>query len=196
VGVGPGYLPVLLNGRLTDTHRQAEDTGNEARHRHAVVGWSRMTTTDPRHTFYKILMLAETADQEVISVVYRKLAQRFHPDVDPSAEAARRMAEINEAYSTLRDPEKREKYDQWLASRRDRRSSDRLIRRQGEVPYGAAGIPLGPAVGSMVDFGRYSGWTLGQIKRQDPEFLEWLMRVPAGRMFREEIEGMLGRRSA
>ena len=48
--------------------------------------------TDPRLTHYKVLMLAEIADQEIISTVYRKLAQRYHPDVDPSPEAARRMA--------------------------------------------------------------------------------------------------------
>ena len=153
--------------------------------------WSRVTTTDPRHTYYKILMLAEIADREIISVVYRKLAQRYHPDVDQSAEAAQKMAEINEAYATLRDPAKRAKYDAWLASRRDRRASDRLIRRQGDVPYGGAGIPIGPAQGSMLDFGRYSGWTIGQIKRHDPEFLEWLVRVPAGRHYRDEIQAIL-----
>ncbi len=62
---------------------------------------------DPRLTHYKVLMLAEIADQEIISTVYRKLAQRYHPDVDPSPEAARRMAAVNEAYATLRDPERR-----------------------------------------------------------------------------------------
>ena len=82
--------------------------------------------TDPRYTYYKMLMLAEIADQEIISSVYRKLAQRYHPDIDMSPEAARRMAEINEAYATLRDAEKRRKYDAWLASRRDRRRTDRL----------------------------------------------------------------------
>ena len=150
-----------------------------------------MTTRDPRQTYYKTLMLAEIADAEIIGVVYRKLAQRFHPDVDPSPEAARRMAEINEAHETLSDPQRRADYDKWLASRRDRRSSDRLIRQAGDVAYGTAGAPVGPPQGSVVDFGRYSGWTLGQIKRQDPEFLEWLMGVPAGRQYREEISRML-----
>jgi curved DNA-binding protein CbpA len=150
-----------------------------------------MTSRDPRHTYYKTLMLAEIADSEIISAVYRKLAQRFHPDIDPSAEAARRMAEINEAYEVLRDPIKRNDYDKWLASRRDRRQSDRLIRQQGDIPFAEAGAPVGPAQGSIVDFGRYRGWTLGQIKRQDPEFLEWLMRVPAGRQYRDEISQML-----
>lgn len=84
-------------------------------------------TQDPRYTYYAMLMLAENADAEIISTVYRKLAQRYHPDVDTSAEAARRMNEINEAYATLRDVEKRRKYDSWLKNRRDRRKSDRMI---------------------------------------------------------------------
>jgi DnaJ-class molecular chaperone len=153
-------------------------------------------TADPRQTHYKTLMLAEHADGEVISAVYRKLAQRYHPDIDSGPEAARHMAAINEAYHTLRDPERRRKYDEWLAARRDRRRNDRLIRQQGEVANGAAGVPVGPANGSIIDFGRYSGWSIGQIYRRDPEFLEWLMRVPAGRNYREEIAAMLSRRSA
>src|SRR5689334_5804547 len=147
--------------------------------------------TDPRHTYYRQLMLAEIADEEIISTVYRKLAQRYHPDVDPSPEAARRMAEINAAYATLRDPEKRRKYDQWLASRRDRRKNDRLIVQQGDIAFGSAGTPVGPPVGSVVGFGRYQGWTLGQIKRHDPQFLEWLMRVPIGQRYRAEISQLL-----
>jgi len=148
---------------------------------------------DPRMTHYKVLMLAEIADQEIISTVYRKLAQRYHPDVDPSPEAARRMAAINDAYQVLRDPQKRRSYDEWLASRRDRRSSDRLVRQASEVAVGAAGPAIGPPSGTLLDFGRYSGWTLGQIRRRDPEFLEWLMRAPAGRMYRAEIEALLRR---
>jgi curved DNA-binding protein CbpA len=151
---------------------------------------------DPKRTHYVVLMLAETADADIISTVYRKLAKRYHPDVDPSPEAALRMSEINEAYAMLRDPDRRARYDAWLASRRDRRQNDRLIRHQGEVPFGPAGAPVGPPQGSVVDFGRYAGWTLGQIKRADPDFLEWLMRVPAGRGLRDEINRMLGRRSA
>ena len=148
---------------------------------------------DPRQTYYKTLMLAEIADSEIISTVYRKLAQRYHPDVDPSPEAARRMAEVNEAYATLRDADKRKKYDAWLASQRTRRKTDRLIVQQGDVSVGSAGAPVGPPQGSVVDFGRYSGWTLGQIKRRDPEFLEWLMRVPIGQRYRDEISVLLRR---
>ncbi len=123
--------------------------------------------------------------------MYRKLAQRYHPDVDPSPEAAERMREINVAYEVLHDPIRRARYDADLASRRDRRATDRLIRRAGEVPYGGAGLPAGPPSGSVIDFGRYSGWTLGQIRRRDPDFLEWLMTVPAGRQYRDEIRSLL-----
>ncbi len=56
--------------------------------------------------------------------------------------------------------------------------------------------PDGTGAGSVVEFGRYKGWTVGQIKRHDPEFLEWLLRVPAGRQLRDEIETLLRRRSA
>ena len=150
-----------------------------------------MSSSDPRHTHYKTLMLAEMADTEIISTVYRKLAQRFHPDVDSSDAAARRMAEVNEAYATLRDPDKRAKYDAWLASRRDRRQNDRLIKSAADVPVGGAGTPVGPPQGSLIDFGRYSGWTLGQIKRTDPDFLEWLLRAPAGRSYKAEIAQLL-----
>lgn len=155
-----------------------------------------MSATDPRHTHYRTLMLAETADGEIIATVYRKLAQRFHPDVDPSAEAARRMTELNEAYAILRDPGKRAKYDRWLASRRDRRQSDRFIRPHGDVPYGTAGPPVGVPHGSLIDFGRYSGWTIGQIKRADVDYLEWLMHVPMGRRFKDEIGVLIGRKTA
>lgn len=154
----------------------------------------RMPPQDPRHTYYKILMLAEVADEEIISTVYRKLARRFHPDVDASPEAARRMAEINQAYATLKDPAKRGEYDRWLATRRDRRRSDRFLAQQSDVPLGGAGTPVGPPHGSVINFGRYSGWTLGQVRRRDPDFLQWLMRVPAGRQWRDEISAMLGGR--
>ncbi len=150
-----------------------------------------MTTRDPRHTYYKILMLAENADREIISTVFRKLARRYHPDIDSSPEASRRMGELNEAYSTLRNPEKRREYDAWLASRRDRRKGDHVILQPGDVPYGTAGMPPGVPYGSLLEFGRYSGWTLGQIRQYDPDFLEWFRRVPAGRQYHDEIDRIL-----
>jgi curved DNA-binding protein CbpA len=152
-----------------------------------------------RRTYYKILMVDPSADLEIISVVHRRLAQRFHPDVDPSPEARTRMLEINEAWDTLKDPERRKVYDAQLEVRRDRRSSDRYVRRPADVDavlrrsgYGEAGPPPpGPRRGPVLDFGRYRGWTLEQVARQDRDFLEWLQRHPSGRQFRTELEDLL-----
>jgi hypothetical protein len=54
-------------------------------------------------------------------------------------------------------------------------------------------------LGSVLNFGRYSGWSLGEIARQDLEYIEWLDRTPIGRSYREEIDAILrasGRRQA
>jgi curved DNA-binding protein len=62
--------------------------------------------------YYKVLGLGKTASKDEIKKTYRKLARKFHPDVnpgDPSAED--KFKDINEAYQVLSDPEKREKYD-------------------------------------------------------------------------------------
>jgi curved DNA-binding protein CbpA len=57
--------------------------------------------------------------------------------------------------------------------------------------YGDAGPPPGNAFGSVLNFGRYTGWSLGEIARRDPEFLEWLDRMPIGRPYRDEIDRLL-----
>jgi len=58
---------------------------------------------------------------------------------------------------------------------------------------GAAGPPPGNASGSVLTFGRYAGWSLGEISRADMEYIEWLDRVPIGRPYREEIDPILRR---
>lgn len=61
--------------------------------------------------YYATLGVERKADAETIKKAYRKLARRFHPDVSKEADAASRMAEVNEAYAVLSDPEKRIAYD-------------------------------------------------------------------------------------
>ena len=64
---------------------------------------------------------------------------------------------------------------------------------------GAAGPPPGNPSGSVLNFGRYSGWSLGEVARYDIEFIEWLDRTPIGRTYREEIDAILratGRRQS
>ena len=64
---------------------------------------------------------------------------------------------------------------------------------------GAAGAAPGRPSGSVLNFGRYVGWSLGEIARRDLEYIEWLDRAPIGRNFREEVDGILrsaGRRKS
>ena len=56
---------------------------------------------------------------------------------------------------------------------------------------GAAGPPPGNPSGSVLTFGRYAGWSLGEIARTDLEYLEWLDRMPIGRTYQAEIDGLL-----
>ena len=56
---------------------------------------------------------------------------------------------------------------------------------------GAAGPPPGNPSGSVLNFGRYNGWSLGEIARRDLEYIEWLDRTPIGRTYREEVDAIL-----
>jgi curved DNA-binding protein CbpA len=56
---------------------------------------------------------------------------------------------------------------------------------------GAAGPPPGNPSGSVMTFGRYVGWSLGEIARRDLEYIEWLDRMPIGRPYRDEIDTIL-----
>ena len=65
--------------------------------------------------------------------------------------------------------------------------------------FAAAGPPPGNPSGSVLNFGRYAGWSLGEVGRADLEYLEWLDRMPIGRPYRDEIDGILrgaGRRKS
>ena len=63
--------------------------------------------------YYKTLGVSKDADAKQIKAAYRKLARKFHPDVNPGdAKAEARFKEANEAHEVLGDPEKRQRYDQ------------------------------------------------------------------------------------
>lgn len=64
--------------------------------------------------YYKILGLKKTASTEEIKKAYRKLARKYHPDLNPNnKEANKQFQQINEANEVLSDPENRKKYDKY-----------------------------------------------------------------------------------
>ena len=57
--------------------------------------------------------------------------------------------------------------------------------------FGAAGPPPGRPSGTVLNFGRYAGWSLGEVARHDIEYIEWLDRAPIGRNYRQEVDDIL-----
>jgi curved DNA-binding protein CbpA len=67
--------------------------------------------------YYRTLQVDRLAETEVIQVAYRRLARKYHPDVNPSGDATRMMKELNEAFEVLGDPVRRANYDRQLESK-------------------------------------------------------------------------------
>lgn len=84
--------------------------------------------------YYEILGVARTADKEEIKRAYRRLARKYHPDVNKEEGAEERFKEINLAYEVLSEPEVRARYDRF-----------------GEAGVGSAAS--GPGFGDMGDMG-------------------------------------------
>ncbi|MBY5957654.1 DnaJ domain-containing protein [Membranicola marinus] len=64
--------------------------------------------------YYKVLGIDKNADDKTIKKAYRKLARKFHPDVNPGdQEAEKKFKQINEANAVLSDPKKRKQYDKY-----------------------------------------------------------------------------------
>jgi hypothetical protein len=70
--------------------------------------------------YYDILQVSPNAEQEVIEAAYKRLARKYHPDINRDPTAADRMRELNEAYEVLGDPRRRAQYDAAFAGARAR----------------------------------------------------------------------------
>jgi molecular chaperone DnaJ len=89
---------------------------------------------------YKVLGVSRKASAEEIKKAYRKLARKYHPDRNPDdAEAEERFKEVQGAYDTLSDPEKRKQYD-----------AGGMFGGAGGGPFGGfGGGPAGPGAGTQ-----------------------------------------------
>jgi curved DNA-binding protein CbpA len=125
------------------------------------------------------------------------------------------MSRINAAWDRLRDPQRRDVYDRELGIypvrraprrsepvRRGSRASAESAADQGTSPSpartgrrrdgtGGAGHPPGRASGSVLQFGRHVGWSIGEIARVDPGYLEWLETRREGAPYADEIDDTL-----
>lgn len=72
---------------------------------------SRCEMSNPMKDPYSVLGVSRDADADTIKKAYRKLARRYHPDVNKEPDADRKFKEVNSAFDVLKDPEKRKQFD-------------------------------------------------------------------------------------
>jgi curved DNA-binding protein len=125
--------------------------------------------------YYATLGVKKDASQEDIQKAYRKLARKFHPDVNKDPEAEVKFKEIGEAYEVLKDPDKRQKYDQYG-------SAWNRARQTGAPPPGWEGVhfDFGDGGGGF-DFGDLGG--MGGGNERFSSFFDMLFGAggPGGR---------------
>jgi curved DNA-binding protein len=75
--------------------------------------------------YYAELGVPKSAPQEEVQKAYRRLARKYHPDVNKDPSAENKFKQITEAYEVLKDPEKRKKYDQYGAAWKNAQNGQR-----------------------------------------------------------------------
>ena len=69
---------------------------------------------EEKRDYYEVLGVEKSADDATIKSAYRKLAKKYHPDMNPGdKEAEAKFKEASEAYAVLSDPDKKRQYDQF-----------------------------------------------------------------------------------
>ncbi|MGK2851231.1 MAG: DnaJ domain-containing protein [Candidatus Limnocylindrales bacterium] len=173
------------------------------------------TNDDP----YAILGVARGSSDATIVAAHRALARQFHPDIAGEGATAR-MMRINAAFDAIRTSARRIAFDgldHWQATPgRDDRDEHGVFpgeaRPTSSTTYttdtaaplgrrsrperdgtGGAGPSPGRPSGSVLGFGRHVGWSIGEIARVDPGYLEWLSERREGRPYLDEIAATLRR---
>src|SRR5881628_3698457 len=86
--------------------------------------------------YYKILGVDKNATADDIKKAYRKLARKYHPDLNPNDKSAHKtFQQINEANEVLSDPEKRKKYDQYGENWKHAEEFEKAKQTQGQQQH-------------------------------------------------------------
>jgi curved DNA-binding protein CbpA len=149
---------------------------------------------------YEILGVQRGASDRMIAAAYRRLARAHHPDIAGEG-ATIQMARINAAFDRIRTAARRASHDDsvprtdgtWSQREDDRPHRDAWRWTPERDGTGGAGPPPGRPSGSVLDFGRHIGWSIGEIARVDPGYLEWLAQRREGRRYLDEIDAALRR---
>ena len=132
--------------------------------------------------YYKTLGVERTATEAEIRSAYRKLARKYHPDVNPNnKQAEQRFKEINEAYQVLGDPAKRKKYDQ-LGADWERGEAEEEMRRRyaGAEGFGRSGAASATDFSDFFEsfFGGSGGGAFSQSRPRGFNFSAGAQRAP------------------
>jgi curved DNA-binding protein CbpA len=144
---------------------------------------------------YRVLQIDPSAETSVLTAAFRALARRYHPDGE--APDVARMAALNNAYALVRTPRLRQAYDRQRLELRAvgpgfaPGGANGAHRTPAFAPFARAAERNGrvpPPTSPTLDFGRYTGWSLEELARHDPDYLRWLSRHSAGLRYRDEIQ--------
>ena len=122
-----------------------------------------------KRDYYEVLGLGKNATEAEIKSAYRKLAKKYHPDLNPGDKTAEeKFKEVNEAHDILSDPEKRKRYDQFGFAGVDPNYGAGQGGGAGFGGFGAGGVDLGDIFGDIFGggFGGFGGF--GGSSRANP----------------------------